>query len=41
MKCGSKFFVSHLAVRISVENKSRAVSVTVEETIGRPLLPEY
>lgn len=35
-----QFSVSHLAVMISVENKSRAASVTVEEAIGRPLLPE-
>lgn len=36
-----QFFISHLAVLISVENKSRAVSMTVEEALGSPLLPEY
>lgn len=36
-----QFLLSHLAVMISVENVSRAVSGTVEEAIRRPLLLEY
>lgn len=36
-----QFLLSHLALMISVENVSRAVSGTVEEAIRRPLLLEY